>query len=133
MIFNAYSVFLAVNASLCCLNNVSGVHLVQVSLLLIGQQGLGHFFREQPWLLIGRRTVHVVRQCQRKMSNAAPTTHGAIQAEANSLLLHNFTPLVISGKDKNKQLTILSQCKLAYVNGCVNSEEHQRIKSQAQS
>jgi hypothetical protein len=32
------------------LNNVSGVYLVQVSLLLIVQQGLGHFFRYQPML-----------------------------------------------------------------------------------
>jgi hypothetical protein len=40
MILNAKSVFLAVNSSLRWLNNVSGVYLVQVSLLLIGQQGL---------------------------------------------------------------------------------------------
>jgi hypothetical protein len=33
-----------VNASLHWLNNVSGVYLVQVSLLLIGQQGVGQFF-----------------------------------------------------------------------------------------
>jgi hypothetical protein len=44
MIYNAKSVFFTVNASLCWLNNVVGVYLVQVSLLLIGQQGLGHFF-----------------------------------------------------------------------------------------
>jgi hypothetical protein len=37
MICNAKSVFLAVHTSLCCLNNVSGVYLVQVSLILIGQ------------------------------------------------------------------------------------------------
>jgi hypothetical protein len=42
------SVILAVNASLRWLNNVSGVYLVQVSLLLIGQQGLGHFFSIGP-------------------------------------------------------------------------------------
>ena len=40
--------FMAVNASLCWLNNVSGVYLIQVSLLLIGQQGLGHVFRYRP-------------------------------------------------------------------------------------
>jgi hypothetical protein len=35
------------------LNNVVGVFLVQVSLLLIGQQGLGHFYRYRPLLPIG--------------------------------------------------------------------------------
>ncbi len=34
------NVYLAVNASLRCLNNVVGVYLIQVSWLLIGQQGL---------------------------------------------------------------------------------------------
>jgi hypothetical protein len=34
--------------------------------------------------------------------------------QANPLLsMHNYTPLVISGNDKNKQLTLLSQRKLA--------------------
>jgi hypothetical protein len=39
-LYNAKSVFLAVNASLHWLNNVIGVYLTQVSLLLIGQLGL---------------------------------------------------------------------------------------------
>jgi hypothetical protein len=30
-----------------------------------------------------------------------------------NLSMHNYTPLVISGNDKNKQLTLLSQHKLA--------------------
>jgi hypothetical protein len=42
----AKSVFLAVN-------DVSGMYLVQVSLLLIRQQGLGHFFRYQLLFHIG--------------------------------------------------------------------------------
>jgi hypothetical protein len=29
------------------------------------------------------------------------------------LYMHNYTPLVISGNDKNKQLTLLSQRKFA--------------------
>ncbi len=36
--YNAKSVFLAVNASLCWLNNVSGVYFIQVSLLLVGSR-----------------------------------------------------------------------------------------------
>jgi hypothetical protein len=42
-------------------------------------------------------------------TNAAPTT-----LIANPILLiHNYTPLVISRNDKNKQLTLFSQRKLA--------------------
>jgi hypothetical protein len=47
---------------------------------------------------------------------------------ANPLLsVNNYTPLLISRNDKNKQLTLLSQHKLAligkkYVNGSVNLE-----------
>ncbi len=44
--------FLAVKASLRWLNNVGGVYLVQVSLLLIGQQGLGDFFKYHPCFLL---------------------------------------------------------------------------------
>jgi hypothetical protein len=73
MIYNGKGVVLAVNASSCWLNNVSGVYLVQVSLLLSTvQQCLGHF-----------------------------------KQQANPLLsVHNYTPLVISGNDKNKQLEL---------------------------
>jgi hypothetical protein len=43
--------------------------------------------------------------------------------------MNNYTPLLISRNDKNKQLTLLSQHKLAlpgkiYVNGSVNLEGH---------
>jgi hypothetical protein len=47
--------YFSVNATLHWPNNVNGVYLVQVSLLLIGQQGLGHFFRDRPLLPIGWR------------------------------------------------------------------------------
>ncbi len=47
--YSARSVFLAVDAILCWLDNVSGVYLVTVTLLLSGQQGLGkEDIREQP-------------------------------------------------------------------------------------
>ncbi len=50
MIYNAKSVFLVRD---CVALIISGVLLVLVSLLLIGQQGLGHFFRYRPllWLV----------------------------------------------------------------------------------
>jgi hypothetical protein len=50
----------------------------------------------------------------KRTTNTAPTTLSAIQAQANPLLsMKNYTPLVISRNDKNKQLTLLSQRKLA--------------------
>ncbi len=47
-LYNTKCVFLAVKENLGWLNNVIGVYLVQVSLLFIGQQCLGHFFRSGP-------------------------------------------------------------------------------------
>ncbi len=109
----AKSVFFTIDASLLWLNNVSGVYLFQVSLLLFGQQCLGHFFRYRPVLPIGCRTVQIVRQRRRKVTNTWPSTLNAIPTssnqQANSLLSwHNYTGtrLVISGNDKNKQLTL---------------------------
>jgi hypothetical protein len=53
-------------------------HHAQVSLLLIGQQGLGDFFRSRPLLLIGWRIVQILRQIRRKTTNTAPTTLSVI-------------------------------------------------------
>ncbi len=48
-----------------------------------------------------------------KQPITAPTTLSAIKQQANPLLsIHNYNPL-ISRNDKNKQLTLLSQRKLA--------------------
>jgi hypothetical protein len=112
--------FLAVNRSLRWLNNVSGVYLVQVSLLLIGQQGLGHFFRYRSLLFIGWRIVQLLRQRRSKTTNTTSTTLSAIQLQQANLFLsmHKYmycTSLVISGNDKNKQVTVtlLSQQKIA--------------------
>jgi hypothetical protein len=46
--------------------------------------------------------------------------------QANPLLsMHYYTPLLISGNDKNKEIAVLSQCKLTLnrkkINGSVNS------------
>jgi hypothetical protein len=65
------------------LNNVGGVYLVRVSLLLIGEQGFEHFFRYRPLLPTGWRIVQIVRQRQRERTNTAPTTH---KQQANPLL-----------------------------------------------
>ncbi len=69
--FFTQSVFLAVNASLCWLNNVTGVRLTW---FLIGQQGLVQFFRYRPLIPIGWRIVQISCRCRRKTTNIAPTT-----------------------------------------------------------
>ncbi len=71
------SVFLAVKASLRLLNNVSGVYLVQVILLLIGPQCLGDIFMYRPLLLIGW---WILRQRRRKTINLGPKILSAMQA-----------------------------------------------------
>jgi hypothetical protein len=83
-------------------------------LLLIGQQGLVDFFRNRPLRPIGWRIVQILRKG--KTTNTAPTILMKYKHQANSLLsMNNYTPLllVISRNDKNKQLTLLSQRKLA--------------------
>jgi hypothetical protein len=70
--------------SLRWLNNVTGLFLVQVSLLLIGQEGLGHFFRHRSLLPIDWRIVQIFRQRWMKMTNAAPINLSAIQAASQS-------------------------------------------------
>jgi hypothetical protein len=71
--------FLTVNASLRWLDNVSGVCLVHVSLLLIGQQGLGHFFRYRLLLLIGWRIMQIMRTPRETMSLLVQYKHQANQ------------------------------------------------------
>ncbi len=94
------------------LNNVSGVYLIQDSFLTIVKQGLIDFCRYRFLLPIGWRSVPILRQRRRKTTNTAPTTLSATQASSQSPFI-NYTPLVISRSDKNKQLTLLSQRKLA--------------------
>jgi hypothetical protein len=92
------------------------VYLVQVFLLLIGQQGLVYFFRYLSLLPISWRIVQILRQRRKKTTNIAQTTLSAGQAathQAKPLLsVNNCTPLVISRNDKIYQLT-LSHRKLA--------------------
>jgi hypothetical protein len=91
---------------------VALVCLVQVSLLFIGQKGLGHFFGYRPLFPIGWRIVQILRQRRRKATNTAPTLLSAMQykQQANPLL---STRLLISKNDKNKPISLLSQHKLA--------------------
>jgi hypothetical protein len=51
-----------------------------------------------------------------KYSANEPTTLSANQAasQSSSLSMYNYSALVIIGNEKNKLLTLLSQCKLAF-------------------
>jgi hypothetical protein len=67
-------------------NYVSGMYLVQVSLILIDQQGLGHFFRyHRPLLPTSWR---ILRERRRKKTNIVPTTLSAIQAASQSTFIN---------------------------------------------
>jgi hypothetical protein len=79
--------------------------------------GIGAFLQVSALLSIGSRFEQVLRQRRRKTTHTTPTL-SAIQAANQStvhvlLSMHNYTPLVISRNDKNKQPTVLSPSKLA--------------------
>ncbi len=57
------------------------------TLLLIGQQGMGYFFRYWPLLPIGWGNVEILRQRRRITTNTAPTTLSAIQAASQSTFI----------------------------------------------
>jgi hypothetical protein len=93
--------------------DVTGVYVVQISLLLIGQQGLRHIFRYRPLLPIGWNIVQILRQRRRKTTNTALATFSAIQASCQSTFIDAQLYFMIKSNAKNKQLTLLSQRKLA--------------------
>jgi hypothetical protein len=67
-------------------------------------------------LPIGWRIVQILRQRQKKTTNTGQRQSLLVQYkhQANPLLSrNNYAPLVIRRNDKNKQLTLLSQRKLA--------------------
>jgi hypothetical protein len=70
---NVKSEFLAVTASLRWHNNVSGVYLIQISLLLIGQQGFVDF------LQVSALASHWLEDC----ANFTPTPEENDQYSAN--------------------------------------------------
>jgi hypothetical protein len=114
MIYITKSVFLVVNASLHWLSNVSGVYLVQVPLLLIGQQeywdissGIDPCFP----LAGGLCKFYANAGGKRSIQRQPHLVH--YKHQANLLLsMHNYILLVISRNDKNKQLKFLSLCKI---------------------
>jgi hypothetical protein len=116
--YNAKIVFLAVNASLRWLNNVTVVacrYLIQVSLLLIGQQGYADFFRYRPLLRIGWRILQFYAKARgKRLIQRHQPLLLQYKNQANSLLSMNiYIPLMIIRNYKNKKLTLFSQRKLA--------------------
>jgi hypothetical protein len=110
-------VFLSVNANLRWPNYVTGVYIVQISLILTGQQCLVDFFRYRPLLPNGWRIVQILRHAAGKRTIQRQLLLVQYKQQADPLLsMNNYTPLVISRNDKNKQLTLLSQSKLHGVN-----------------
>jgi hypothetical protein len=74
-------------------------------MLLMGHQGLEHFFRYRPLLPIGWNIVQTPIQRQQLLVQYKQQTNPLLSVH----LLSTLTPLEISRKDKNKQLTLLSQ------------------------
>ncbi len=92
------------------------MYLVQVSLLLIGQQGLKHFVRYRPLLPIDWRIVKFYANPGGNPPIQRQPLLVQYKQQANQFLsMHNYyTPLLISGNDKNNQLTLLNQTRNNY-------------------
>jgi hypothetical protein len=115
MILLRKSVFFAFNVSLRWLNNDSGVYVLSPGFLdSCWSAGFGTFLQVSTLASHWLEDCANVRQRWRKMTNTAPTTPMQYKQHANPLLsMHNYTLLVIGENDKNKQLTLIRQCKLA--------------------
>jgi hypothetical protein len=101
MVCNARSVFLAVNVRLRWLNNVSGVYLVQISLILIGQQvwdissGIGPCFP-----LAGALCKLYVNAGGKLQIHRQPLLVQYKQQANPPITIYYFSPLVISMNEK---------------------------------
>ncbi len=103
-----------VNASLRWPNNAIGVYLVQVSLLLIGQQGWDISSGIDPCFPFPGGLCKFYANAGGKRPVQRQPLLVECKQQSNPLLsMNNYTPLVIGGNDKNKQLTLLCQRKLA--------------------
>jgi hypothetical protein len=90
------------------------VYLNQVSSLLTGQQGLVGFSGIGPCFPLARGLCKFYANTRGKRPIQRQPLLVQYKQQANPLLsMNNYTPLVISSNDKNKQLILLSQQKLA--------------------
>jgi hypothetical protein len=114
MILYCKKCILAVNVRLPWLNKVVGVYLVQVSLLIIGQQGLEIFSGIGPWFPLAGGLCKFYANARGTQPTQRQILFVQYKQQANPFQsTQNFTPLVIRRNDKNKQLTLLRQRKLA--------------------
>ncbi len=104
-----------VNASFCWLNNVKGVYLVQLSLLLIGRSSVGAISSSiGPCFSLAGWLCKFYARARGKLPIQRQPLLVQYKQQVNQLFsMHNYTPLVISGNDKNKQKTLQSLRKLA--------------------
>jgi hypothetical protein len=87
---------------------------VQVSLLLNCQQGLEHFFGIGPCFPLAGGLCKLYANAGGKQQIQRQLLLVQYKQQANPhLSMNNYNPFVPSGNYKNKQLTLLSQCKLA--------------------
>jgi hypothetical protein len=95
--------------------NVSGVKLVHVSLLFIGHQGYVNFLSgiSPGFLLAGGFCKFYANAGEKRPIQRQPLLVQYKHQANPRLSMDNYTPLVISRNDKNKQLTLVSQRKLA--------------------
>ncbi len=114
MILYCKNCFRAVNVRLPWLTNVVGVYLVQVSLLIIGQQGLEISLGIGPWFPLAGGLCKFYANAGGTQPIQRQLLLVQYKQQANPLQsTQNYTPLLISRNDKNKQLTLLRQRKLA--------------------
>jgi hypothetical protein len=99
-------------------------------LLLIGQQGMGHFSGYRPLHRLARGLFKCYANAggtveYDRYSTSYSYCNTSIKPANPLLSVNNYTQLVIGRNVKNKQLTLLSQCKLALTeknaNGSVSS------------
>jgi hypothetical protein len=102
MIYNAKSVYLAVNVSLRWLINVSGVYLVQVPLLLIGQRKVWDISSGiSPCFPLAGGLCKVYTNARGKRSIQCQPLLVQYKHHANPvLLMNNYTTIMISSNDK---------------------------------
>jgi hypothetical protein len=114
MIFNSKSVFLAVHASLRWLNNVSACTWSRFPCFFLFSRFSDFSPGIDPCFPLAGGLCKLYANAGRKLQIKRQLLLVQYKHQANLLLsVHKCAPFVISGNDKNKQLTLLSQRKLA--------------------
>jgi hypothetical protein len=86
-------------------NNVIGVYLIQVSLLLIGQQDLGISSGIGPCIPLAGGLCKFYANAGGKLPIKIQPLLVQQTASQSTFTMNNYAPLLISRNDKNEQLT----------------------------